>query len=161
MNIFDIITIIILLFAIFNGWRKGFISQLFSLAGIVGGIVLAIAFGEEVGALFKIDPAYSKIVGFIITFFAAAVVATILAKLLTKIFSALGLGGVDTLLGILLAAFKYLLILSVLFVAVSRLNDAVGWVDKHHFEQSKCFRPVSAISSTVLDWFDTFTSEEQ
>ena len=75
MNIFDIITIIIALFAIFNGWRKGFISQLLSLVGIVGGVALAITFGDEVGALFKIDAAYSKVVGFIITFFVAAIVA--------------------------------------------------------------------------------------
>ena len=160
MNIFDIITIIIALFAIFNGWRKGFISQLLSLVGIVGGVALAITFGDEVGALFKIDAAYSKVVGFIITFFVAAIVATLLARLLASLFSALGLGGINTLLGIVLSAVKYLLILSVVFVAVEMLNNDLGWIGKNHFEDSKSFKPVSALSGRALDWFNAFTNEE-
>ena len=160
MNIFDIITIIILLFAIFDGWRKGFISQLLSLAGIVGGVALAIAFGDKVGALFGIDAAYSKIVGFIITFFVAAIVATLLSRLIASLFSALGLGGINILLGIALSAVKYLLILSVVFVAVERLNNNLEWVDKGHFKNSKSFKPVTTLSGKALDWFNAFTNEE-
>ena len=100
MNIFDIITVIFALLAIFNGWRKGFISQLCSLAGIVGGIALAIAFGAEVGAMFNIDAAYQKPIGFIITFVVASVAASLVAKIIGSLFNAIGLGGLNTLLGI-------------------------------------------------------------
>ena len=70
MNIFDIIIIIVLIIGAGAGARKGFISQLFSLIGIVGGIVVAIAYGEAVGKMLNLDPAYSKVLGFAITFIA-------------------------------------------------------------------------------------------
>ncbi|MBQ5844318.1 MAG: CvpA family protein [Alistipes sp.] len=159
MNVFDIITIIVLIIAIFSGWKNGFTSQLLSLAGIMGGIALAIAFGEEVGTLCKIDPAYAKVLGFIITFVGTVITAMILAKLLSSIFSALGLGSLDTFFGILLSILKYGLILSVAFVAFGNLNKKVEWVDKRHFENSISFKPVSALSDTALEWFNAFTKE--
>ncbi|MBQ9138792.1 MAG: CvpA family protein [Alistipes sp.] len=159
MNVFDIITLIFLVLAIFNGWRKGFISQLCSLAGIVGGIALAIAFGESVGAMLGIDAAYSKVLGFIITFIAASIATSLLAKILSSLFSAIGLGGLDTLLGMALSALKYGLILSVLFVAFENLNKDMKLVEQRHFTESKSFEPVSALSETALEWFNTFTKE--
>ena len=159
MNIFDIITVIFALLAIFNGWRKGFISQLCSLAGMVGGIALAIAFGAEVGAMFNIDAAYQKPIGFIITFVVASVAASLVAKIIGSLFNAIGLGGLNTLLGIALSLFKYALILSVLFVAFTKLNNEVKIVEARHFKESKCYKPISALSDKALDWFNTFTKE--
>ena len=152
MNIFDIIAIIILVLAVFAGYRKGFISQLFSFAGVVGGILLAIAFGADVGAFLGLDAAYSSVVGFAITFLATA-------RLLARLFSALGLGSIDTLLGILLSVLKYALVLSVVFVSLERLNKKAGLIDSRHFAASKSFRPISAISGTALDWFNAFAEE--
>lgn len=159
MNIFDIITLIFALLAIINGWRKGFISQLCSLVGIVGGIALAIAFGAEVGAMFGIDASYQKPVGFIITFIVTSIAASLVAKLIGSLFSAIGLGGLDTLLGVVLSLLKYALILSVLFVAFSKLNAEVKLVEARHFNESKSYKPISALSGKALDWFNTFTKE--
>ena len=159
MNIFDIIIIIVLIIGAGAGARKGFISQLFSLIGIVGGIVVAIAYGEAVGKLLNLDPAYSKVLGFAITFIATAIIASILAQILSKLFSALGLGSLNTLLGVLLSAVKYMLILSVIFVAFERLNNNIQLVEARHFESSKGFSLVSSLSGTALEWFNTFTEE--
>ena len=49
MNILDIIVWLALAVAVFNGWRKGFIGKLFSLAGLVGGIWLALGYGARYG----------------------------------------------------------------------------------------------------------------
>ena len=159
MNIFDIIAIIILVLAVFAGYRKGFISQLFSFAGVVGGILLAIAFGADVGAFLGLDAAYSSVVGFAITFLATAIAASGVARLLARLFSALGLGSIDTLLGILLSVLKYALVLSVVFVSLERLNKKAGLIDSRHFAASKSFRPISAFSGTALDWFNAFAEE--
>ena len=157
MNIFDIITAIVLAVALFAGWRKGFITQLFSLLGILGGIFISLSYGEAVGAFFGIGEAYAKVMGFIITFITTAVAATLLARVLTSIFSAIGLGSIDTLLGIVLSAIKYVLLLSVLFVTIERLNNNLGWIDSHHFEESKSFRPIATAISTAQGWFDKVT----
>jgi membrane protein required for colicin V production len=159
MNIFDIITIIVLLLAAIAGARKGFISQLFSLLSIVGGVILASAYGASVGQMLNLDPAYSKIVGYIITFIATSLAASLVAKLLATLFSALGLGSIDTLLGVVLSAAKYLLLLSVVFICVERLNNNLQIIEARHFEGSKSFTLVSSLSGTALEWFNTYTEE--
>lgn len=159
MNIFDIITLIIIVLAIFNGWRKGFISQLCSLAGIIGGIALAIAFGSTVGDMLGIDAAYSKPVGFVVTFIVTGIAMALVAKLLGGLFSAVGLKGLDTILGVALSVIKYALILSVLFVAFEKFNGEVKLVEPRHYKESKTFKPVSALSDTALELFNTFTKE--
>lgn len=159
MNIFDIITLIIIVLAIFNGWRKGFISQLCSLAGIIGGIALAIAFGGTVGDMLGIDAAYSKPVGFVVTFIVTGIAMALVAKLLGGLFSAVGLKGLDTILGVALSVIKYALILSVLFVAFEKFNGEVKLVEPRHYKESKTFKPVSALSDTALELFNTFTKE--
>ena len=160
MNIFDIITIIVLILAAIAGARKGFITQLFSLLSIVGGILIASAYGPSVGEALGIDAAYSKIVGYAITFIATAVAASLVARILAKLFSAMGLGGLDTLLGVVLSAAKYMLILSVIFTTFERLNTNMQMVEARHFESSKSFKIVSSLAGTALDWFSEYTTKE-
>jgi membrane protein required for colicin V production len=157
MNIFDIITALFAIIALLNGWRKGFISQLCSLVGILGGIALAITFNGEVGALFGIDPAYVKPVGFIITFLVTSIAMSFIAKIVGSLFSAIGLGGLDSLLGVALSMLKYALVLSVLFVAVEKFNKEVNFIKPRHFTESKCFKPISALSDKALEMFNTFS----
>lgn len=160
MNIFDIITIIVLILAAIAGARKGFIVQLFSLLSIVGGILIASAYGPSAGEALNLDPAYSKIVGYIVTFIATAIAASLVARILAKLFSAMGLGGLDTLLGVVLSAVKYMLVLSVVFTTFERLNTNMQMVEAQHFESSKSFRIVSSMAGTALDWFNEYTTQE-
>ena len=51
MSVIDLIVGLLMLWAVFNGWRQGLILQLCSLAGIVLGAWLGIRFGTEAGAL--------------------------------------------------------------------------------------------------------------
>lgn len=160
MNIFDIITIIVLVLAAIAGARKGFITQLFSLLSIVGGILVASAYGPSVGEALGIDPAYSKIVGYAVTFIATTIAASLVARILAKLFSAIGLGGLDTLLGVVLSAAKYILVLSVIFTTFKRLNNNMQMVEARHFEESKSFNIVSSLAGTALDWFNEYTTKE-
>ena len=42
-----------LVLAVWNGWRQGFVMQVCSLAGIIAGIWVASRYGAEVGAWLK------------------------------------------------------------------------------------------------------------
>lgn len=157
MNIFDIITLIFAIVAVFLGWRKGFIKQLCSLIGIVGGIAIAIAVGGDIGTMLGIDAAYAKPLGFIITLVVSVIAASLVAKVVSSIFSAIGLGGLDTLAGIALSLIKFLLILSVAYVAIEKINKEVKLIDEKHFTDSETFRPVTAVSERALEAFNTFS----
>lgn len=159
MNIFDIVTIIVLCLSVYFGWRNGFIVQACSLIGIVIGIALAIAFGESVGQMFNIDPAYSKVVGFIITFIVAVIATSLIAKAASALFSAIGLGALNTLLGIAFSMLKFALILSVAYISLEQLNKQTNLIDTKYFTQSKTFKPISGLAGQALELFNTFTEE--
>lgn len=152
MNVFDIITLIVLLWALFSGWRSGFISQCFSLAGIIVGVILACRFATEVGLFMKLEPQFATLVGFIAIFVATIIVSGLLSRALRKLFSAIGLGSLDTLLGIALSIVKFTLILSVVFCKFDSLNKEVDLVSKKYIAESYTFRPISSLSAPVLSW---------
>ena len=56
MNSIDLIVCLVVVLAVWNGWRQGFIVQICSLAGIVAGIWLAARFGSVVGGWLRLDP---------------------------------------------------------------------------------------------------------
>ena len=152
MNAFDIITLLVLLWAVFSGWRNGFVSQCLSLAGIIAGIILSDRFGAQVGAYMKLDPQFSTIVGFISVFVVTIIVCGLIAKVLRKLFSSIGLGSLDALFGIALSVIKFALILSVVFCKFETLNKETDLVSRKYIAESRTFYPVCALSEPVLDW---------
>ena len=154
MNFFDILTLIALVWAVVSGWRSGFVSQLLGLVGIVLGIVLSIRYGAAVGALLGIDPRFSVVAGFLITFVATLIVATILAKLLARVLSFIGLGWVNTLLGIVLSVVKGLVVLSMLYASIYALNDNLKFVEKRYFENSVSFDVVRKCAEPLFNYWN-------
>ena len=59
MNTIDLVVYLVLALALFEGWRRGAILQICSLAGLVAGIWLAARYGAAVGTWLGIDPAAS------------------------------------------------------------------------------------------------------
>ena len=152
MNIFDIITLVVLLWAVVSGWRTGFAAQLLSFAGIVAGLILAVRFGAQVGAWLGIDAQFAAVAGFVITFVVAVIVALVATKFLKAMLSFVGLHSIDTILGIALSMLKYLLILSVAYAAFGSLNDDLRLVEKRHIAASRTFAPVRNASECIFPY---------
>ena len=57
MNILDLIICLVLALAVWNGWRRGFILQICSLAALIVALWLAARFASEVGAMLHIEEA--------------------------------------------------------------------------------------------------------
>lgn len=161
MNLFDILAAVALVWAIVSGWRNGLVSQIFSIVGIVAGGLVAYYFGEQVGAMLGIEQKLAHIVGGIVAFVGVLVLAVVASKLLRALFSAIGLGSLDTLLGIALSVVKAALLLSFLFVAIEQLDAKVDFMDNRHFKQSHTFRPISRISKSVGEVLENISKEVQ
>lgn len=153
MNFFDIITCAAVIWAVVSGLRSGFTAQLFSLAGIIAGLLLAMRFGPDAGAWTGIDPRYAGIVGFAAVFIAVAVAAAILARLLKGLASLIGLRWLDLLLGIALSTAKALLILCIVYSAYGALNDELKFADRKYETSSHTFRPIRDLSGKVYPYF--------
>lgn len=150
MNILDLIICLVLALAVWNGWRRGFILQICSLAALIVALWLAARFASEVGAMLHIEEAYAQPAGFVVVLVAALIVLALAARLLRKIFHFAGFGILDTLLGILVAAVKYLLVLSVVFVALDRINVDHTLVPAETISSSRGYKPVRDFSSHLL-----------
>jgi len=114
MNWLDIVIIVFLIGFAIAGLVNGLIKTVFSLAGLVVGVILA---GRYYGALadrlgFIPNEKAAGIVAFIIIFLVVMLIAAILGFILTKLISAVLLGWVNRLAGAVLGA-----ILGAIFIA--------------------------------------------
>ncbi len=101
MNWLDILIIVVLVISAFSGLINGLVKTLFSLAGLIVGLLLAGHFyaslADHLGFISSENAA--RIVAFLIIFFAVLAVATLLGWLFTKLISALLLGWLNRILG--------------------------------------------------------------
>ena len=154
MNFFDILTLVALVWAVVSGWRSGFVSQLLGLLGIILGIVLSLRYGTAVGEMFNIDARFSVVAGFLITFVATLIVATLIARLIARVLSFIGLGWVNTLLGIVLSIVKGLIVLSMLYAAIFALNANLQFVEPQYFDNSISFDLVRKCAEPLFNYWN-------
>lgn len=155
MNTLDLIVCLVLVLAVWNGWRQGFVVQICSLAGIVAGIWLAARFGAQVGEWMRLDADVAAAGGFVTVLVVVVLVVAIAARLVRKVFHFAGLGIADTVLGVAVSVLKYLLILSALFSAFDTLNEDYCLVGPETIEHSKSYKPVKRLSESIfpfLEW---------
>jgi membrane protein required for colicin V production len=103
MNLFDCFLIAILVYSTIVAFLRGIILELFSLGGLIAGIVLAAWNYRHVALLlarFITKPATAQIVAFLLIVICVMVLCTLLGKVLNRTAQAIGLGFFDRLLGV-------------------------------------------------------------
>ncbi len=146
MNVIDIIVLVILAYALYEGIREGLIIQGLSFVGIALGIWLGARYGDEAVSLFGIEGELSAVWGFVLVLVASIIVVAIAGHVIRRVMKFAGFAFLDNILGALLSICKYLLILSMLFSAFDIINNSFSMVDDKQFEQSKLYRPIANIS---------------
>jgi uncharacterized membrane protein required for colicin V production len=101
------------------------IKQVFSIAGIICGYVIATQYYIQFSTYLKFsDPNLGKIVSFIIIFIACIVVASILAVMVNKIFRLPGLGLINSFLGGVIGFLKGFLLVAIAVIVLIALLSA-------------------------------------
>ena len=160
MNVFDIIVYIALAWAVFNGWRRGFLLQMLSLVAIIAALYFAAQYGSELERILGLEVGISGITGFIIIFLGALLVTTIAGYMLRAVFRFAGLGMVDVLLGILFSVVKVGLIVSVLFSWFASVNKNYELASQQTIENSHWFKPVAGLTDKLTPYFEELNFEE-
>ena len=75
MNVLDIILAILLVVGAVNGFRKGIISQLCGLAGVLLGVWLGFKFGDRLGVWLGVE--IGEVASFVIIFIGAVLLAAL------------------------------------------------------------------------------------
>ena len=154
MNIFDLIVYLALAWAIFNGWRRGFLLQLLSLVAVVAALYLGAIYGAELGLLLGMKGSTAQIGGFITIFMASLIAIAIAGRLLRGVLKFAGLGIADTLLGILFSVAAVSLVESVMFSGFTTLNRDYKLASREKIESSRWFEPVAGVTDKLTPYFE-------
>lgn len=134
-SIFDIVIVSITVLLGLKGLMRGFIKEVFGLVGIIGGIFVASRIAGEVGkaiapVLALENQATINLIGFVLGLVGFWAVIYVLGIILSRIFSASGLGIFDRILGFFFGSAKIFLIFSVITYGVYQLQSFKDLLDK-------------------------------
>jgi membrane protein required for colicin V production len=154
MTILDIILIALLGFGLVRGFFKGLFVEVASLIALVAGVYGAIHFSYFVADLLQAKTEWTEktinVTAFAITFVIIIIVISLAGKALTKLADFAALGIVNKLLGGVFGALKIGLILSVLLIVFSKMNNTIPFVEKEDLEESILYKPVKALAPLIF-----------
>jgi membrane protein required for colicin V production len=104
MNWLDIVIVILAAISVFSGLKSGIVKALFTVVGVIVGVVLAGRFSDALGGAmtFISNPGIAKAVAFAVILIAVLIIATIAARLVHWALSKILLGWIDHLGGAVL-----------------------------------------------------------
>ena len=133
--IFDLVIITITLLLGLKGLFRGIIKEIFGIIGIIGAIFVASRISTQTGELIAPilvleNQATIKLIGFVIALVIVWLIAYSAGVVVSKIFSASGLGIIDRFFGFLFGMAKIFLIFSVIAYALYQVNSFRKVIDE-------------------------------
>jgi membrane protein required for colicin V production len=157
MNIFDVIIAALLIFGFIRGLLKGLFVEVASLVALIAGVYGAIHFSYFIAMLLanqvSWDERYITIVSFAITFGIIVLMIGLLGKILTKIADFAALGLLNKLLGGVFGALKIGLVLSVLLLIFSKLNNTIPFISEQQKEDAVLYEPIKNLAPMLFPNF--------
>jgi membrane protein required for colicin V production len=158
MNYIDIVLGILLVLAAINGFQKGFIAEVASIAALVLGIWGAIKFSyitsEFLIENFKWQTDYMNIISFAITFVVIVVLVHIVGNTVSKLLSAAMLGFVNKLAGLVFGILKSALILSIILVVFDKIDEDVNILSEKTKENSRMYEPIRSFAPSIFPFIE-------
>jgi len=164
MNYLDIILGIILLLAAINGFRKGFVVELASLASLILGIWGAIRFSYITSDFmvenFDFTSKHLGVISFIVTFIVIVILVHMVGKAVDNLIKVAALGFVNRLAGLVFGFIKSALILSILFMVFEGMESNIRIIPKDAKENSKVYGPISNLVPNFLPFVKFWNSDD-
>jgi len=163
MTIIDITLGALLLFGLVRGLFKGLFVEIASLLALVLGIYGAIHFSYFAADLLvsKVDwnGRTINIVAFGSTFVIIVIAISLAGKALTKLADFAALGLLNKILGGAFGVLKIGLILSILLIMLTKLNNTLPFMQKEDLEKSILYKPVKSLAPMIFP--ELIKSEEE
>ncbi len=166
--IFDIIVLAVLLVSSLHAFWRGFIREVLTIFGAIGGVFAALAFGDDVrplmdswlgvteGAdvtkLFNVIPMtlVSTLLSYGAVFILVFGVLSFISHLIAEQVRALGLGAVDRTLGVVFGLARGLVILGIFYLPLHIMMDdktKTNW-----FQESQTHPIIAGVSGVIEQW---------
>lgn len=147
----DILYLLVVVFAVFTGFRQGLIVGIFSfigmLAGLAAALKLSVTAARYLGDATSISARWLPVISFILVFIVVVMLVRIGATLLEKLAEALMLGIFNKLGGIILYLFLYSVIFSILLFYIVQ----IGVFQPETINSSVAYPLVSPLGPWMID----------
>lgn len=131
MSWVDLLIVAVILISVISAFVKGLVMRLFSLAGVVLGLMIAAAdYGRLVPWLERWikTPEVADLVAFLLIALGVMVIAGLLGRLLRGTIHHLGLGFFDRLLGALFGFVKGFVLVTLVVMAIAAFLPGTDWL---------------------------------
>lgn len=153
MGLLDIIILIILLIAIFKGYKNGLAVEVLGFASVFIAGFAAFYLATPFANFIKDDFSYKHELMFIAIFIFVVFCVSYIAKVISKLFAVMGLGLVNHLGGAAVSFFKYMIILSSVLSVFISLNKNFDFVSKEKMEDTILYEPMAKVSEVIFPYY--------
>ena len=152
--IIDIIILLCLGWGAYKGFRKGFIIQSFVVIALIlaiwGGFVLSGRLEPFMQQHFNMSELACSVVSFILIFLLILILAYTSGFLVTKVVDAVALGLINRLAGAAFGIFANALVLSVIIVMFTRINNKKHFVPEETLGKTYLYKPVEKVAPAIF-----------
>ncbi len=164
MNYIDLFLGILLIIAAIQGFRKGFVVEMASLAALVLGIWGGIKFSDWTANFITsttgFHSKYLNVIAFIVTFLVIVVVIQILGKILENAVNAVAMGFLNRLAGIIFGVLKTAVILSILLLLFDAVDENMHILPAKQKTESKIYTPMKQLVPTLFPFIKLWKPED-
>ncbi len=146
----DIFILVVVLWAIFNGWKTGLVKEITSTVGTLVGLLIAAtcysAFGEYLAVNGSETNMVTSIIAFLLLWIVVPIVLGFAANVVTRSLKGMQLGMPNSILGALISVVKYLIILSCVLNVMQSLNI----LNIEKAKESRLLPPITGVLQTFF-----------
>ncbi len=154
--IFDLIFLIIFLWAIYKGYSRGLILQAATLAALILGIYGAIRFSGLTASIIieklHVNWQYMHLIAFAITFIGIVIGIHFLARVFEKLLKAIALNLINRIFGAVFSVIKYAFIISAILVVINGINRRANFLPQEKINKSILYRPLSILAPMIFPY---------
>jgi len=168
MNFLDIVILIPLGYAAWQGFKRGFIIEVFTLLALFVGLYAGIHFSEFVSnGISKMTDSQSKYlstISFTLTFLAVGAMVYFAGKAIEKIVKVTMLTPLNKIGGVIFAILKGSYIVSVILMLLNGYDQNDKFIPKESKDGSLLYRPMVKFSSSTIPGLKNsnfFTNQEE
>lgn len=147
------IILVVLLIAIFKGYKRGLAVEVLGFASIFIAGFAAFYLTTPIGDFIKSDFSYKHEVVFVAIFLAAVFGVSLIAKLISNFFVAIGLGLANHIGGAAISFLKYVIILSSCLSLFVSINKNFNIVSQKKMEETIFYEPMSKLAEKIFPYY--------
>jgi membrane protein required for colicin V production len=154
MNYIDMFILVLLIYAVYRGFTRGFILQLTILAALALGIFAALKLSyftaEKLKDHLSVSQESLQMIAIAVTFALVFVGVRIIGNIVEKLVEAVDLSVLNRMFGVLFSVGKIVIICGVLLLFVDRLDKRFKFLPENSRERSMFYEPFTKITTMLF-----------